>query len=83
MAIDDLNDLLDLDLPHEDFDTVGGFVFGQFGRQPEAGESVCYENLEFIVEKTDGRRVDQITLKVSASGTQENQDSSEGVNSSR
>jgi len=69
MAIDDLNDLLDLDLPHEDFDTIGGFVFGQFGRQPEAGESVCYENLEFTVEKTDGRRVDEITLKVLANGT--------------
>ncbi len=69
MAIDDLNDLLDLDLPHEDFDTIGGFVFGQFGRQPEAGELVRYENLEFVVEKTDGRRVDEITLKVSANGT--------------
>ncbi len=66
MAIDDLNDLLDLDLPHDDFDTIGGFVFGRFGRQPEAGELVCYENLEFVVEKTDGRRVDEITLKVSA-----------------
>jgi len=69
MAIDDLNDLLDLDLPHEDFDTIGGFVFGQFGRQPETGESVCYENLEFIVEKTDGRRVDEIKLIVLPSGT--------------
>ena len=68
MAIDDLNDLLDLDLPHEDFDTVGGFVFGQFGRQPGVGESVQYENLNFVVEKTDGRRVDEIKLTVSSSG---------------
>lgn len=68
MAIDDLNDLLDLDLPHEDFDTVGGFVFGQFGRQSSIGESVQYENLAFTVEKTDGRRVDQIKLIVSPSG---------------
>jgi len=67
MAIDDLNDLLDLDLPHEDFDTIGGFVFGQFGRQPGAGESVCYEELEFTVEKTDGRRVDQVRLTTAAS----------------
>ena len=69
MAIDDLNDLLDLDLPHEDFDTVGGFVFGQFGRQPGIGESVGYENLAFVVEKTDGRRVDEITLTVLPTGT--------------
>ena len=68
MAIDDLNDLLDLDLPHEDFDTIGGFVFGQFGRQPGIGESVQYENLEFRVEKTDGRRVDEIKLTVAPNG---------------
>ena len=62
MAIDDLNEHLDLDLPHEDFDTVGGFVFGQLGRQLEEGESVYYEDLEFVVEKTDGRRVDKLRL---------------------
>ena len=83
MAIDDLNDILDLDLPHEDFDTVGGFVFGQFGRQPGIGESVQYENLEFVVQKTDGRRIDQVKLIVSENGAKENGDGSEGVNSSR
>ncbi len=64
MAIDDLNEHLDLDLPHEDFDTVGGFVFGQLGRQLEEGESVYYQDLEFIVEKTDGRRVDKLRLVI-------------------
>ena len=62
MAIDDLNDCLGLSLPHEDFDTVGGFVFGLLGRQPVAGASVHYEGAEFLVEKTDGRRVDKIRL---------------------
>ena len=62
MAIDDLNEHLGLDLPLEDFDTVGGFVFGQLGRQLEEGESVHYEDLEFVVEKTDGRRVDKLRL---------------------
>ncbi len=62
MGIDDLNEKLDLDLPHADFDTVGGFVFGQIGRQLEEGESVHYEDLEFVVEKTDGRRVDKLRL---------------------
>jgi putative hemolysin len=62
MGIDDLNEHLDLDLPHDDFDTVGGFVFGHLGRQPKEGESVYYEDLEFVVEKTDGRRIDKIRL---------------------
>ena len=62
MGIDDLNDCLGLSLPHEDFDTVGGFVFGLLGRQPVVGASVHYEGAEFLVEKTDGRRVDKIRL---------------------
>lgn len=67
-AIDDLNEALDLDLPHEDFDTVGGFVFGQVGHQPEPGEAVHYETLEFVIEKMDGRRVDKVRLSVPAEG---------------
>ncbi len=64
MGIDDLNEQLELGLPHEDFDTVGGFVFGLLGRQPEVGASVHYEGMEFVVEKTDGRRVDKIRLEM-------------------
>jgi putative hemolysin len=49
--------------PQEDFDTVGGFVFGLFGHRPARGESVRYENLEFTVEKIAGRHVQQIRLR--------------------
>ena len=62
MGIDDLNERLGLSLPHEDFDTVGGFVFGLLGHQPEVGACVHHEGSEFFVEKTDGRRVDKIRL---------------------
>ncbi len=61
-AIDDLNERMGLSLPHEDFDTVGGLVFGLFGRQPSEGESIRYENMEFVVSKTDGRRVQEVRL---------------------
>jgi len=62
LGIDDLNEHLDLSLPHEDFDTIGGFVFGLLGRQSEEGETVEYEDLKFVVEKTYGRRLDKIRL---------------------
>ncbi len=62
LGIDELNEHLNLDLPREDFDTIGGFVFGLLGRQSEEGEMVEYEGLKFVVEKTDGRRLDKIRL---------------------
>jgi len=67
LGIDDLNEHLTLSLPDEDFDTIGGFVFGLLGRQSEEGETVEYENLKFVVEKTHGRRLDKIRLILQAS----------------
>lgn len=62
MAVDDLNERMGLALPTEDYDTVGGLVFGLFGRLPESGESVEHEGLEWTVTQTDGRRVQQVRL---------------------
>lgn len=62
MAIDDLNEQMGLSLPRDDFDTVGGYVFGIFGRQPSEGESVRCGDLEFTVTKSDGRRIQEVRL---------------------
>ena len=70
LGIDDLNEHLALSLPDEDFDTIGGFVFGLLGRQSEEGETVEYEDLKFVVEKTHGRRLDKIRLILKARGSE-------------
>ena len=62
MPIDEINEQMDLELPEEEFDTIGGFVFGLFGKQPHQGESVEYDGAELIVEKTDGRRIHKIKI---------------------
>ncbi len=62
MPIDEINEQMDLDLPEEEFDTVGGFVFGLFGKQPLLGESVEYDGAELIIEKTDGRRIQKVKV---------------------
>lgn len=55
--VDDVNDALGSELESEEFDTIGGFVFGLFGRQPKAGESIEADCLRFTVVDTDGRRI--------------------------
>ena len=63
LNIDDLNEELGLQIPEEDeYETVGGFVFGLFGRQPEAGESVSHENVDFTVEAVEGGRIQTIRV---------------------
>ena len=52
-----MNDELGTNLDSEEFDTVGGFVFGLFGRQPRPGETIDSDGVRFSVEETDGRRI--------------------------
>jgi CBS domain containing-hemolysin-like protein len=63
MPIDEVNELLDVELPHEEWDTVGGLVFGLTGRVPVAGEKVRYEPLEFTTERVTGRRIQKVVIR--------------------
>ncbi len=62
MPIDDINDLLDFDLPDEEFDTISGLVFNSLGRIPVEGESVEIDGLKIVVEKVVGRRITKLRL---------------------
>ena len=61
--LDDMNDRVGTDFESEQFDTLGGFIFGQFGRQPGEGESIDLERYRFTVTETDGRRVGQLRVE--------------------
>ena len=60
--IDEINELMGLGLSEEEFDTIGGLVFGLVGKQPIQGEKVEYQNVDMIVEKTDGPRIEKIKV---------------------
>ncbi|MBV8598416.1 MAG: HlyC/CorC family transporter, partial [Actinobacteria bacterium] len=61
-GIDDFNEQFDIDLPAEDFHTVGGFVFGALGRAAEPGDEVQYDGVRFHVDSVEGQRIDRITV---------------------
>ncbi len=60
--LDDLNDLLDAELPNEDADTLGGFLFSYFGRVPVIGETVEHQNLTMKIETIQGRRIRKVRI---------------------
>ena len=62
MPIDEVNELLNVDLPHEEWDTVGGLVFGLTGRVPSIGERVRYDSIEFRTERVTGRRIQKVLI---------------------
>jgi putative hemolysin len=62
MHLDDLNDCIGAEFESDEFDTVGGYVFGLFGRQPKQDESIDADNHLFTIVESDGRRI--VRLKV-------------------
>jgi CBS domain containing-hemolysin-like protein len=63
MPIDEVNELLDVELPDDEWDTVGGLVFGLTGRVPVPGEKVHYDSVEFLTERVTGRRVQKVVIR--------------------
>jgi len=55
--LDDVNDAIGSAFESEGFDTIGGYVFGLFGRQPKEADEIESEGFRFTVLSTDGRRI--------------------------
>lgn len=62
LPVDDLAGATGVELPDEEWDTVGGLVLGLAERVPEEGEEFVYQRLLIRVMKMQGRRVSQVTV---------------------
>ncbi|MZH41258.1 MAG: HlyC/CorC family transporter [Nitrospinae bacterium] len=56
-SLAEFNESFQSELPEDDYDTVGGYVFGLFGRIPRSGESTTVDRFKFRVEKMKGSRI--------------------------
>jgi magnesium and cobalt exporter, CNNM family len=61
--IDEVEELLDVHLPKEEWDTVGGLVFNSLGHVPVEGECVRSSGLEFCAERVQGRRIVSVLIR--------------------
>ena len=73
LAIGDLEELLDIELPQGDYDTVAGFLMDQLGHIPEQDEhaTVRYENVTFTIEQMDDRRIERVLIQIDPPGDAE------------
>jgi len=63
MPIDEVNELLDVELPEGDWDTVGGLMFHLLGHVPDEGESTRHDGLLLRAEKVEGRRIGVVRIE--------------------
>jgi putative hemolysin len=75
--IEKVNERLEVNLPENEFETIGGFVLGLFGRLPAEGDQVRYQNLLFTVLRLRKNRISRIRVLKYApeqNGSENNED---------
>jgi CBS domain containing-hemolysin-like protein len=66
MRLDEVGQEFDIDLEHEDVESVSGLVLTLLGRTPEVGDSVRYDRLLFEVTALKGHGVDECAVSMNA-----------------
>lgn len=64
ISIFDLNEELNLSLPEDIADTLGGFIMENLGDIPKKGDSFNYKNYIFTIYSMVGYKIDKVQLKI-------------------
>jgi len=62
LPVDEVNELINAELPTGAWDTVGGLVFDLLGHVPVAGESVTVDGLRLVADRVTGRRIERVRI---------------------
>jgi CBS domain containing-hemolysin-like protein len=73
MNLEDASELLKIELPRDESDTLGGFIYDQLGKVPEVGETVNWSDAIFEVLSVSDRRI----LKIKVTYAPREQDAQE------
>lgn len=63
LEIEELEEYLDIQVPKNNFESVGGFIFHLIGRVPEEGETIAYPGLEIKIEAADERKIKKAKVR--------------------
>lgn len=61
-SMDEINELLNVTVKSDGFDTLGGFVYHQLGKIASSGDNVDYDGLNIKVISTVGRRIKRLRI---------------------
>lgn len=66
IPIDEVNENLNINLPSDDIDTIGGFVVTLLGTIPKEDDdsTVEYNNLKFKIEKVNEKRIEELKVYI-------------------
>ena len=62
LAIDDLNLLMNVELPQDGYETLGGFIYNHLGHVPDKGETFVFASLSLLIEDVIGQRITNVQI---------------------
>lgn len=80
-SIDEVNEHVGVDLPDDEYDTIGGFVISLLGYLPEDGEmnELDYENLHFTILNLEDKRIGKLKVEIRPVEKDEDDEDDEGT----
>ena len=60
--ISDVNEILNIELESEEFDSIGGYIIGYIRHIPEENEIIEMDNIKFNIESVDKNRIKKIRI---------------------
>lgn len=64
MRIDDVNELLNLEMVSDEYDTLAGWLLEQFDDLPETGDHIKRDNVLYKIEKREKRQIKSVRISL-------------------
>ena len=63
MTVDEANNLLDLNIPEGDYETIAGFILETGQSIPSIGKRLRYGDLRMTVTSMDGNKLEKVRIR--------------------
>jgi len=63
VEIEDIKEYFGMNIPEGKFETLGGLILYIIEKVPAAGEVICHDGFEIIIESADERRINKVKIK--------------------
>ncbi|MDQ1329772.1 MAG: HlyC/CorC family transporter [Thermodesulfobacteriota bacterium] len=64
MEIEHANEIMNLRIPKEDYETIGGFLLKLMGKIPQKGESVLFNGINFTIRSSGKKSIHSILVEL-------------------